>query len=88
MTPLPDIHLKDIGREKEGILPAEAFSKILESLYKDIASSAVIDTLNTRLKFLGWSVDTVYCSPKFGPGIKIVCRGPSEDIGGQTEVTA
>ena len=59
MTPLPDIHLKDIGREKEGILPAEAFSKILESLYKDIASSAVIDTLNTRLKFLGWSVDTV-----------------------------
>lgn len=59
MTPLPDIHLKDIGREKEGIPPVEAFSKILESLYKDIASSAVIDTLNTRLKSLGWSVDTV-----------------------------
>jgi len=30
----------------------------------------------------------VYCSPKFGPGIKIVWRGSSEDIGGQTEVTA
>jgi hypothetical protein len=30
----------------------------------------------------------LYCSPKFGPGIKIVWRGPSEDIGGQTDVTA
>jgi hypothetical protein len=33
-TPLPDVHLKDIGKEKKGASPAEITKKIIDSLTK------------------------------------------------------
>ena len=58
-VPLPDIHLKDIGKEKKGASPAEAFQEIFAALYGKITSPAVTDALNQSLKSLGASLDTL-----------------------------
>ena len=58
-TPLPDIHLKDVGQKKGGASPAEAFEEIFAALYKKITSPAVTDTLNKELKALGTSIEAV-----------------------------
>lgn len=52
-APLPNIHLKDIGKEKGGATPAEAFAKIFASLYKSISADSVTQVLNDGLKKLG-----------------------------------
>jgi len=52
-APLPNIHLKDIGKEKGGATPAEAFEKIFSSLYKSISSDSVTKVFNDGLKKLG-----------------------------------
>jgi hypothetical protein len=58
-APLPDIHLKDVGKEKAGASPAEAFKEIFAALYAQITSSAVTDALNNQLKALGSSMKSV-----------------------------
>ena len=58
-APLPDIHLKDIGKKKGGASPAEAFKEIFQSLYTKITSPAVTDTLNTGLKSLGINLNAL-----------------------------
>ncbi len=50
---LPDIHLKDIGKEKQGATPAEAFKQIFSSLYDSISSDSVTQVFNDGLKQLG-----------------------------------
>lgn len=50
---LPDIHLKDIGKEKQGASPAEAAEKIFAALYQNISADAVTNVLNDKLKDLG-----------------------------------
>ncbi len=52
-APLPDIELKDIGKEKGGATPAEAFEKIFGSLYESINAESVTNLLNDGLKQLG-----------------------------------
>ena len=52
-APLPDIHLKDIGKEKDGATPAEAFEKIFASLYDSISADSVTQIFNDGLKQLG-----------------------------------
>lgn len=52
-TELPDIHLTNLGGEKEGAAPAEVAREILKALYGKITSSAVMNTLNQGLKELG-----------------------------------
>ncbi len=52
-APLPDIHLKDIGKEKQGATPAEAFEKIFASLYSSIRADSVTAIFNDSLKQLG-----------------------------------
>ncbi|MCK5186225.1 MAG: hypothetical protein KAR43_03765 [Deltaproteobacteria bacterium] len=56
---LPDIHLKDIGKEKGGAPPAEVFKEVFAAFYKDITSPAVTDNLNWELKESGLKVGTV-----------------------------
>lgn len=51
-APLPDIHLKDIGKKKGGATPAEALKEVFQSLYTKITSPAVTDSLNKGLKSL------------------------------------
>ncbi len=52
-APLPDIHLKDIGKEKDGATPAEAFEQIFSSLYSSISADSVTAVFNDGLKQLG-----------------------------------
>lgn len=52
-APLPDIHLKDIGKEKQGATPAEAFEKIFSSLYSSLNADVVTNVLNEGLKQIG-----------------------------------
>jgi hypothetical protein len=54
-APLPVIHLTDVGKKKEGVAPAEAFTEVFVALYGKITSPAVTDTLNQGLKALGTS---------------------------------
>jgi len=58
-VPLPDIHLKDIGQEKKGASPAEAFQEIFAALYGKITSPAVTDALNQQLQAMGANLDTL-----------------------------
>lgn len=58
-APLPDIHLKDIGKKKGGASPAEAFKEVFQSLYAKITSPAVTDTLNKELKSLGTTLNAL-----------------------------
>jgi len=51
-APLPDIHLKDLGKEKGGISPSEAFKEIFTALYEKITSPAITDILDKGLKSL------------------------------------
>jgi len=52
-APLPDIHLKDIGKQGQGATPAEAFEKIFSSLYSTISAESVTKILNDGLKQIG-----------------------------------
>ena len=50
---IPEIHLKDLGKEKGGITPAEAFEKVLAALYKTVTSPGISNALNASIKNLG-----------------------------------
>ena len=52
-APLPDIHLKDIGKNKNGVTPAQAFEQIFSSLYNSISADSVTQVFNDGLKQLG-----------------------------------
>lgn len=56
---LPNIHLKDIGKEKNGASPAEAFKEVFASLYGTITSPAVTDVLNKELSSMGLNLDSL-----------------------------
>jgi uncharacterized protein involved in outer membrane biogenesis len=51
-TQLPDIHLTDIGGEKGGIKPEEAFKKIFDELSRHINSPDVMKVFSEQLKEL------------------------------------
>jgi hypothetical protein len=53
---LPEIHLKDIGKEQGGLSPTEAFRQLLASLYGGITTPAVMGSLNKTLKATGSGV--------------------------------
>ncbi|MBN1627431.1 MAG: hypothetical protein JW944_12990 [Deltaproteobacteria bacterium] len=65
-APLPDIHLKDIGKEKGGASPGEAVKTALNALYQKITSPAVTDVFNKGLESLGKTLDSVGESAKEG----------------------
>jgi len=50
---LPDIHLKDIGKQKGGASPAETAKVVFEALYAKITGPSVIGPLTDQLKKLG-----------------------------------
>jgi uncharacterized protein involved in outer membrane biogenesis len=53
---LPDIHLKDIGKDKGGSSPAEVAKEIFETLYGKITAPNVMGALNDQVKKLGGTV--------------------------------
>jgi len=52
-TDLPEIHLKDIGKKKNGASAAEVAREIFTALYGQITSPKVIGALNDQVKKLG-----------------------------------
>jgi len=58
-VPLPNLHLKDIGKKKNGALPAEAFKEVFAALYGKITSPAVTDVLNKQLNSFGADLNSL-----------------------------
>ena len=54
---LPDIHLKDVGKEKGGATTEEVFNEVFAVLYKSITSPAVTAALSKELEKLGSGVN-------------------------------
>ena len=78
-TTLPDIHLKNIGGEREGISPDKAFKEILTAVYGTITSNAVTDPLNKELNVLGT------CLEEAGRGAKEELERVSDKLKGLFE---
>jgi hypothetical protein len=58
-SPLPDIHLTNIGEKKNGASPADAFKEVFAALYGKITSPAVTDVLNKQLTSMGVNLDSL-----------------------------
>ena len=58
-VPLPDIHLKDIGKESNGASAAEVSKQIFAALYGKITSNAVTNAINQELKTYGANLDSL-----------------------------
>ncbi len=58
-VPLPNLHLKDIGKKKNGASPAEAFKEVFAALYGKITSPAVTDVLNKQLNSYGVNLNSL-----------------------------
>jgi hypothetical protein len=58
-SPLPDIHLTNIGEKNKGASPAEAFKEVFASLYGKITSPAVTDVLNKQLTSMGVNLNSL-----------------------------
>lgn len=56
---LPDIHLKDIGKEKNGLPAAEVSKQIFVALYEKITSNAVTNVINQELKAYGANLESL-----------------------------
>lgn len=78
-APLPDIHLKDIGKGKEGASPAQVAKEIFAALYEKITSPSVTDNLNNMLKTLGPDVKAI------GEDVKKKLEDAKEDVTKQLE---
>ena len=55
---LPDIHLKDVGKEKGGAAPAEVFGQLLTALCGELTSPGLADLLNQRLGTPGGGISS------------------------------
>jgi uncharacterized protein involved in outer membrane biogenesis len=56
---LPDIHLKDLGKEGGGASPGKIFEEVFAALHEKITSPVVSDMLNKELKGMGTSLEAV-----------------------------
>ncbi len=55
---LPDIHIRNIGSENQGVLPAEAVQKVMAVLYKKLTSPEMTNLLKENLKSLGKELES------------------------------
>ena len=53
---IPEIHLKDLGKDQGGITPEKAFSKIFAAVYKELSSPEITRALTQGLKDMGDNV--------------------------------
>ncbi len=85
-APMPDIHLKDIGKEKDGATPAEAFEKIFSSIYDSISADSVTQVFNDGLKQLGGLKDLGASGLKTGTdAAKSAADGASKGVESATK---
>ncbi len=84
---LPDIHLKDIGKDKGGSSPAEVAKEIFQTLYAKITAPNVMGALDDQLKKLGGTV-TQAAGGVVQEGLKgatDVVKGAGKESGGVTD---
>jgi hypothetical protein len=73
---LPDIHLKDIGKKKDGATPAEAFEQIFSAIYGSISADSVTQIFNDGLKQLGkLGIRLTQVTTTYSIFFKIICGG-------------
>ncbi|MGD9239159.1 MAG: hypothetical protein PVG69_03995 [Desulfobacterales bacterium] len=84
---LPDIHLKDIGKKKDGASAAEVANEIFAALYGKITSPDVMGALNDQLKKLGGvGVETIEKATKEGlKEATDVVKGAGKEAEGVTD---
>ncbi len=75
-TPLPDVHLKDIGKKKKGASPAEVAKKIISSMTKGAGSA--VGALNLDKMMQG-------ATKAAGDAAKAVTEGAAKAVGGAGE---
>lgn len=76
---IPDIHLTDLGTEDNGLIPAEAFERILTALYEAITSPGVTNALKQSLKDMGDDIKAT------GEDAKKQLEAAKEDVKKQAE---
>jgi uncharacterized protein involved in outer membrane biogenesis len=77
-APMPNIHLTNIGGEKEGVSSAKAFEQILMALYAKITSPEVSNILNEELKKLGKGLETA--GEEVKKQLETLDKGTKEDL--------
>jgi hypothetical protein len=77
-APMPNIHLTNIGGEKEGVSAAKAFETVLIALYAKITSPEVTNILNEKLKKLGKSLGTA--GEELKKHLDTLGKGAKEDL--------
>jgi hypothetical protein len=80
---LPDIHLKDLGKERGGASPEDVFEKVFAALHEKITSPVVTDMLNKELKTMGTSLDSL--SEAAGKQLETLKAGGKEGTGSVTD---
>ena len=56
---IPNIHLKDIGKEEGGLTPTAAFQQVLTALYGTITSPSVLNLLSEEIKSQGVDIEGI-----------------------------
>ena len=54
---VPNIHLRDIGKEEGGLTPTAAFQQVLTALYGTITSPSVVNLLSEEVKSHGVDIE-------------------------------
>jgi hypothetical protein len=81
-TPLPDVHLKDIGKEKKGASPAEITKKIIDSLTKGAGSAVGALNLDKMMEGAGAAAKAIGDKAKDAmKGAGDVTKGAGETLG-------
>jgi uncharacterized protein involved in outer membrane biogenesis len=80
---LPDIHLKDVGQEKGGTSPADAFKEIFAALYAKITSPAVNDVFNKGLEKL--TTDTKAVTEEAKKKLETASEGAQKEVKATTD---
>ena len=66
---IPDIHLKDIGRESNGVTAAEAVKQLMEPIYKSVSSAMIAQGLDLDVEGLKSNLKDKL-GEKLGGGLK------------------
>jgi hypothetical protein len=58
-VPLPDIHIKNLGMNKEAVTPGEAFKEVFTALYEKVGSAVLATVRDKSLRYFGRDMDIV-----------------------------
>jgi hypothetical protein len=56
-VPLPDIHIKNLGMNKEAVTPGEAFKEVFTALHEKVGSAVLATVRDKGLRYFGRDMD-------------------------------